>query len=382
MRDDVTFAVERVWGSCYVRVEADYVIVGAGISGATIARMLADAGKHVAVVEARERVGGNCADVMHPSGFRYNLHGPHFFRTSSPRIQAFVERFAAFYPYCATAVTQVGGELFPWPLHRSTFDRFASVATPAPAEPTGRNFETAMLELLPPGVYHTFIAGYTSKQWGVPPTRLDADLAKRIEVREDDDLRFSKASFQGMPMGGYTAWVEAILDRIPVHLSTDIHARDSDVRWRRKLIYTGPIDRFFGHSLGPLPYRTQERVDLFVPGARSLYPCAQINLSSVKMGRHVRTIEWRHMLAPGEGPETGTLLTVETPRDATCWTEAEYPFPSPEAKALYQRYVELAAERPDVLFCGRMGEYRYLDMDQAIGRAMLHADRLLREDAE
>ena len=126
-----------------MRFDADYVVVGAGLTGATLARVLSDAGRDVLVLEARERVGGNAADVVHPSGIRYNLYGPHYFRTSSPRIEAFARRFAGFYPFSARVMTQIGDELFPWPLHRAIFDRFAATGRPAPPAPAA-NFETAM----------------------------------------------------------------------------------------------------------------------------------------------------------------------------------------------------------------------------------------------
>ena len=168
-----------------------------------------------------------------------------------------------------------------------------------------------------------------------------------------------------------------MLSGINVSLSTDFHSNQDNVKWNRQLIYTGPIDRFFNYQLGRLPYRTQIRTELFLAGQKYVFPCGQVNLPSPSEGRHVRTIEWRHMLEPGEGPDGGTLLTVETPVDARDWMEAEYPFPSKAAREHYDRYTVLAAEMPDVLFCGRLGEYRYLDMDQAIGRAMMLANRLL-----
>ena len=363
-----------------MRLEADYVVVGAGLTGATIARMLHDAGCDVLLLEARDCVGGNVVDAVHPCGIRQNLHGPHYFRTSSERIRDYALRFAEFYPFAATLMTQVADEVFAWPLHRAIFDRFAQDHVP-PHAAAAANFETAMLALVPPAIYELFIRGYSQKQWGVDPATLDADLAKRIEVRDDGDLRLSKASFQGLPGGGFTGWVQSMLRGIETRLSTDFHDVRDAVRWRRKLIYTGPVDRFFDHCFGKLPYRAQHRVDLFIPGTRSVYPCGQTNLPAVHEGGHVRTVEWRHMLAPGEGPETGTLLTLEFPVDAADWRQAEYPLPTRAAREHYDCYAARTAEHPDVLFCGRLGEYRYLDMDQAIGRAMLHADRLLAEHA-
>lgn len=365
-----------------MRIDADYIVVGAGLTGATIARLLSDAGRDVVVIEARDRIGGNVADTVHRCGIRHNLHGPHYFRTSSARVRDFAQRFADFYPFAAIVMSQVEGELYPWPLHRATFERFSAPCQTAPAAMTPANFEEAMLAVVPPVIYRNFIQGYSCKQWGVSAADLDTELARRIEIRDDGDRRLSKASFQALPRGGFTAWVESMLCGIEVVRATDFHDVRPSVRWRRKLIYTGPIDRFFNYQFGRLPYRAQQRIDLFITGHRQVFPCGQINLPSPNDGRHARTIEWRHMLAPGEGPDTGTLLTLEFPVDAADWNTAEYPFPSNAARQHHDRYAALAGERRDILFCGRLGEYRYLDMDQAIARAMRHADRLLDEAAE
>lgn len=357
---------------------ADYLIVGAGLTGATIARRLHDAGRKVLVIEARDRIGGNVADALHPSGIRYNLHGPHYFRTSSPRIRRFAERFASFYPFAARIMSEVGGQFFRWPLHREDAARLGLGDGGAVAhEGAPTNFEAAMLARVPPAFYDAFIGAYTRKQWGVDPAKLEPGLARRIEIRDDGDERLSKARFQGLPRGGYSAWVENMLAGIEVRLSTDFHAVAGEVGWRRHLIYTGPIDRFFDFALGRLPYRAQERTTEFLPGATRIYPCGQINVPSPRDGRHIRTIEWKHMMEPSTAPATGTLLTHEVPVDAIDWRQAEYPFPAAAARTLFKRYAALARRRRDILICGRLGEYRYLDMDQAMGRAMVLADRLL-----
>ncbi|WP_174298638.1 UDP-galactopyranose mutase [Sphingomonas bacterium] len=360
--------------------DVDYVIVGAGLTGATIARILTDAGRSVCVLEARDRVGGNVADVVHPCGIRFNLHGPHYFRTSSARIEAFVTRFARFYPFSARVMTRSGGELFDWPLHKADFDRLTAGGDD-PAEEgadTGPadNFETRMLSLMPRRIYRRFVHGYTTKQWGVAPSSLDPGLASRLEIREDGDVRLSRATFQALPYGGFTGWIEKMLDGIEVLTGRDHHTQ-REVRWRRRLVYTGSIDRYFDYVHGQLPYRTQRRDHRYLPGRRFVQPCGQINIPGLEDGPAVRTVEWNHMLEDAARPAAGTLLTTETPGTAGDWTQAEYPFPSSSARSRYEAYLKLAGGSPDVLFCGRLGEYRYLDMDQAIGRAMVHASRLL-----
>jgi len=357
----------------------DYVIVGAGITGAVIARELCDAGYAVQVVEQRPHLGGNMHDAVHASGIRYHVYGPHYFRTASIDLWRYVNRFSRFYPYEAILKTQVGGKNFAWPLNRAELIEGFGEVDPQCVTANPTNFREAMLNQLSPAVYETFIEPYTEKQWGTTADKLALDLAGRIELRDSKDPRLKTSPYQGIPVGGYTAWFEKILDGIPVDRGVDF-SNDSDrYQWRRKLIYTGPIDRLFNSCHGRLSYRAQQRTHLFFPDIDRAMPCGQVNFPSWEDGAHIRAIEWRHMLEPGEFNGKGTLVTTETPYSPQTWNDLEYPCPEAESRRRYALYRDLANERKDLLVCGRLGEYRYLDMDQALGRALMLSRQLIIE---
>jgi UDP-galactopyranose mutase len=359
----------------------DFTIVGAGITGATLARLLHDAGHSVLVLERRGHVGGNVSDhIDGQTGLWVHDHGPHLFRTSSDRIWSFVQRFGAFHAYRHRVLSDVGGSLFPWPLGRSTLTLLEG-EDPQPAlanHHTAQHLEEAALSLMPRVVYETFVKPYNEKQWGVPAAALEADLCKRFDVREDDNLDFTPhAKYQALPVNGYRSLVEQMLQGIDVRLghevSSDRGGMNLDERFRpqRRMFFSGPIDVYFGRCFGALRYRCQGRNHQHT---QQRLGAAVINNPLHSGGAHVRTIDWS-WLNPWTSTTT-TLWTTETPREAVVLDELEYPFPSSEQRALYERYRALATD-PMVVFCGRLGEYRYLDMDQAIGRAMLLAEHEL-----
>jgi UDP-galactopyranose mutase len=362
------------------RPSVDYLVVGSGLTGAVIARQLSDAGHQVLVVDRRDHLGGNVHDAVQQGGIRVHTYGPHYFRTNSERIWSFVNRFADFYKYEAVLVSEVHGRFEHWPVTASYIRRAVGERwSPAFSGEPG-NFEEASLAMMPESVYRDFVKGYTEKQWGVPAASLSAELAGRFDVRADDDVRLKRQRHQGIPVGGYAQLMTAMLDGIPVELGHD-HLRHRDaIAWRKGLVFTGPIDEYFGCSLGRLAYRGQRREHEYHPDAEELQPYGQVNNPDPAAGPHVRTLEWRHMLSPEERARAvGTILTRETPftpgeHEADA---CEYPFPDDGNKALYRRYRALASKHRDVLICGRLGEYRYYDMDQAIARALLLAKRLL-----
>lgn len=357
----------------------DYLVVGTGLTGAVIARTLADAGLAVLAVERREHPGGNVRDEVHPSGIRVHSYGPHYFRTSSERIWKFVGRFARFYPYQARVRSRVGDREESWPVSAAAIRRLLGREwTPEPAGPAD-SFEAAVLRTMPREAYDLFVREYTEKQWGVPAATLSAKLARRFSVRADEDPRFTPAArFQGIPEDGYAAWVERMLEPVPVLLGFD-YLRDPDVfRPRLGTVFTGPIDEFFGFRLGRLRYRGQRRETTYLPDVDRFQSVGQVNEPQHAAGPHIRTLEWKQMMPPEQAAACrGTVVTRETPFTPDDPDGYEYPFPDAENEALYARYRALAAEREDVLICGRLGEYRYYDMDQAIGRALVLARGLL-----
>lgn len=349
-------------------MQVDYLVVGSGLTGATIARALADAGREVLVVDRRSHLGGNVHDTLWPNGVRVHTYGPHYFRTSSPRIWEYATRFDDFHPYEARVLTQADGLLHFWPLGRSFVDSFGK---PTPND-SPRNFEEAALSLMPRRVYELFVKEYTEKQWGVPATQLSASLCKRFDVREDDDTRFSKALWQGIPRRGYAHWMREMLSGVPTLLSFDYLKRRDELQPKR-VVYTGPIDELFGCSLGRLKYRSQRRVHTH---SYNSLPAAQVNNPTHAGGEHVRTLDWRKMM-PDDSKCQGTIITTETPYTPTDPNCYEYPFPDTANARLYVEYKRMAAADEKLTVCGRLGEYRYYDMDQAIAAAMVKAEALL-----
>lgn len=343
--------------------QADYLIVGAGLTGATIARLLVDAGKRVRVIERKTHPGGNCYDFRHESGILMGGHGPHYFRTSSERIWQFVRRFAEWVPFAAEVRARVGAALEAWPVTDEWLRRHCGANWTPAFKGVAENFEDMCLTRMPQLAYETFIKGYTQKQWGRPPKELSADLANRIEVRQGVDRRLKQATYQAVPKLGYTAFIRGLLAGIPVELGADYAPKV----WRAAhTVYTGPIDEYFGHRLGKLRYRTQNRKTYWDKLSAAVQPVIQVNFPSIG-DPHIRTVEWRHALP---GSYRGSVVTYEYAGDAVRPDDYEYPVPDPANHERYGLYRALAAMESNLTFAGRLGTYRYLDMDQAIGAAM------------
>lgn len=329
-------------------VRADYIIIGAGLTGATVARVLADAGRDVVVLERRPEVGGNCADALYPgTNIRYGLYGPHYFRTNSPRIWEWAQRFGTFYPWSASVQTSIGGKCYRWPL-LSTEQHLRSTA----------------------------IGQYNRKMWGTedPP----GEIKSRVECRQDDkDLRLKTDKYQGLPREGYTAWIAEMLRGITVLKGFNFFHHLESVQAQIKLIYTGPIDALFGCCYGRLRYRGQMRQTKLSDHREPVQTTVQVNYPEPHV-RFIRAIEWNHMM---EIPrwEHGSLVTYETPFTPLTDDHFEYPYNDDKNKDLYQKYCRFAALDSGLVLAGRLGTYRYLDMDQAIGHGLSIAERLLAE---
>lgn len=360
-------------------IKSDYVIVGSGLTGAVIARLLTDAGKSVAVVDRRAHFGGNVADERHDSGIFIHKYGPHFFRTVSHEIWRFVNRFARFHPYQHQVKSLVDGCCENWPVAASYVRRVCGDDwQPALTTERPRNFEEAALSLMPEPIYEKFVKGYTEKQWGVPARQLAAELCGRFDLRHDDNPYLShRAKYQGIPLGGYSVMMERMLEGIPLHLNVDYLSNREEFRPNRLLIFTGPIDEYFGFALGKLAYRGQQRSITYHAEHDYLQPSAQVN--NPGPGSHIRDIEWKHLMPAEQAASLrGTVITREVPCTPRSPHEYEYPFPDADNRRLYEQYRALARSEPQVLICGRLGEYRYYDMDHAIGRAMKLAQHILR----
>lgn len=357
-------------------------IVGSGLTGASIARLLHDAGIRVSVFERRGHIGGNVHDFVHPSGIRIHTYGPHYFRTNSPSIWSFVQRFGTFHTYRAVVKSWVDEQYENWPISAEYLQRIEASDYLKQAHPfstSAKNFEEAALRLMPVAVYEKFVKNYTLKQWGVEPTRLSPDLIKRFNIHHDNDPHLTPGyRWQGIPLKGYAHWMNQMLEGIEVHLNVDYLKHKQAFELPDYTVFTGAIDAFFGFDLGHLQYRGQQREHVFLPNTDWYQPCAQVNNPSLDANPHIRTLEWKHMLPLTEQQLIqGTIITREIPFSPENIDQYEYPFPDAANQVLYQRYCERAAKIPNLLICGRLGEYRYYDMDQALGRAMMLVQKRL-----
>jgi UDP-galactopyranose mutase len=359
----------------------DYLVVGAGLTGATLARQLAQAGREVLVVDRRKHLGGNVHDHGHPSGIAVHTYGPHYFRTNSDRLWEYVNRFGRFFRFEARVQSFVDGDLVEWPIRESYLRRVAGPGWQPAFSGVPTSFEEAALAIMPRATYEKLVRPYTEKQWGVAAVSLSPELARRIEVRREDDARLVQHKYQGIPWDGYAAWTARMFEGIPVLLDFDYLEHRDTVGARRLLIFTGAIDELFGFDLGRLAYRGQRRQLAYHAEGGLRQPCGQVNNPQHENGPSIRTLEWKHMMPPERAAAaSGTLLTIEVPFTPTDPDQYEYPFPDVANRLLYERYQRRAAAIPNLLVCGRLGEYRYYDMDQAIGRALTLARTVLRND--
>lgn len=358
-------------------MQVDYLIVGSGLTGATIARTLKDSGKDVLVIDRRAHAGGNVHDTFHPSGIRIHTYGPHYFRTSSEAIWKFVNRFARFYKYEAQLKTLIDGEFQNWPVSREYVERLCGKDWTPGFSGVPANFEEASLASMPQAIYEKFVKGYTEKQWGVKATSLSAALARRFTVHNGDDPRLMPHKYQGIPEGGYAAFMTKMLEGIPVELNVDYLKNRDRYESRKLTVFTGPIDEYFQFDLGRLGYRGQKRHHQYLADVDVYQPCGQVNNPDPNNGPHVRILEWKHMMDPEHTSQIrGTVITSETPFTPEDAEQYEYPFPDSANDALYRQYRERADRIPNLLIAGRLGEYKYFDMDQVIAHALMLSEKI------
>jgi UDP-galactopyranose mutase len=357
-------------------LDAEFIIIGSGLTGASIARTLTDRGCRVVVVERRNHMGGNVHDWMHSSGIRVHTYGPHYFRTSSDDIWNFVQRFSEFYPFEAILKARLSRRLVPWPVTKQLVASYDLSAWQVHDNSPPRNFEEGILRKMPIPVYQQYVESYTYKQWGLPPSALSAQLAQRVELRDSDDPRLKTSKYQGLPTDGYAAFMRNMLKGIPIILNASYSQIRNNIPATAKIVYTGPIDEFFDFDMGRLEWRGQRRRHVYAHSPLK-FPVAQVNFPSLKQ-KAIRVVEWAHLMPPGSKFD-GTVLTYETPYSPTDPVDYEYPCQDSRNQNLFVKYRSRATAFPNITFCGRLGEYRYWDMDQAIARAFLIGNRLILE---
>ena len=353
------------------------VIVGAGLSGAVIARTLAEAGHDIHVVDSRPNVAGNCHTARDPeTGVLVHEYGPHIFHTGDDDVWAYVNRFADFEPYRHRVLTTVGDEVFAMPIHLSTINQFfgtdmdsdeaeAFIAAKADKTITApANFEEQALAFIGVELYEAFFKGYTTKQWGCDPRTLPAEILKRLPLRFTDDDSYFNHPHQGLPRHGYTAMVQAMLDHARITVSLDTPYNQS-LHKGDHLFYSGPLDGFFDHRLGRLGYRTLDFETFRQSGDFQGIPVMNYGDADVP---YTRITEHKHF-APWESHE-GTICAREYSRACGPDDIPYYPIRLVQEKALLGEYVALAETLEHVSFVGRLATYRYIDMDVCIREAL------------
>jgi UDP-galactopyranose mutase len=357
---------------------ADFIIVGSGLTGSTIARILVDHQQDVIILERKDHIAGNVYDYKHESGAMIHKYGPHYFRCGSEKIWNFVNRFSSFYNWSAELRSKINGDYLNWPVQQSFIETIAGTEWNLfRGEP--KNFEEACLAKMPRELYEMFIKGYTEKQWGVKCTELDKDLAVRITINKSNvNTLTPNHKWNALPRYGYTEMVANMIRDIEVKTNFDYLEHRNKVVANKLLIFTGPVDEFFNYKYGKLKYRGQNRKIEYLPDQEQYQPYIQVNYPNAGDPR-IRTIEWKHLMhADDKKYVKGTVLTHETPFTPESPHQYEYPFPDKFNKSLYENYKAEAEKLQNVLICGRLGEYRYYDMDQAIGRAMNFASEILK----
>lgn len=368
----------------------DYLIVGAGLFGAVFAQRAVEAGRSVLVLDRRPQIGGNVytRDV---EGIHVHQYGAHIFHTNDRRVWDYVSRFADFNRFTNSPVANYRGEIYSLPFNMYTFNKMWGVVTPEQAraeidrqksdcgigEP--RNLEEQAITLVGRDIYEKLVKGYTEKQWGRPCTELPAFIIRRLPVRYTYDNNYFNALFQGIPMGGYTKMVRTMLEGADVLTDTD-YLTDKDYFDARSshVIYTGAIDEYFGYTLGNLEYRSV-RFETELLDQENYQGNAAVNYTD-RETPWTRIIEhkWFQFGLDDEGKTIPkTVISREFSQEWKPGDEPYYPLNDERNNRLYCEYRKLAESEPDITFGGRLGEYKYYDMDQVIAAALDLADRMI-----
>lgn len=355
-------------------MQTDILIVGAGFAGSIIAERFATEGKSVVIIEKRDHIGGNAFDELDKSGVLVHRYGPHIFHTNSQRVSEYLSRFTEWREYEHKVLAMVDERLYPVPINRTTINSLyglnlseAEVAHYLESIRTHTtpvtNSEDVVLNNVGPDLCDKFFRGYTKKQWNLDLSQLSPAVAGRIPVRTNDDDRYFTDSFQKMPSEGYTRMFERILENpnIRVELGTDFADVKNTVR-AKKIFYSGPIDGYFDHQFGRLPYRSLAFEHEHLSDKAQFQPVGTVNYPNDFA--FTRITEFKHLTGQAHA---GTSIVREYPKSEG---DPYYPIPTPDTLALYQKYKELAKSETGTHFIGRLAEYRYYNMDQVVASAL------------
>jgi len=354
----------------------DYLVVGAGFAGSVLAERLASQhGARVLLIDRRNHIGGNAYDEPNEAGILYHKYGPHIFHTNSQQVVDYLSQFTEWRPYEHRVLATVRDKLVPIPINRTTLntlfdldlktDEEAAEYLASRAEPVEeiRTSEDVVINAVGQELYELFFRGYTRKQWGLDPSELDKQVTSRIPTRTNTDDRYFGDTFQAMPKDGYTAMFEKMTDHPLIEKRFGVDFEEvAGYDKADHIIYTGPIDEYFGFRYGKLPYRSL-KFDHRTLDQEQFQPVAVVNYPSEDVP-YTRISEYKHLTGQ-QHPRT--TITYEYP---SAEGDPYYPIPRPENQELFKKYEALADATEGVTFVGRLATYRYYNMDQIVGQAL------------
>ena len=355
----------------------DYLIVGSGLFGAIFACEATKKGKKCLVIDKREHIAGN---IYTEKIENINVHkyGAHIFHTSDKEVWNYINQFAEFNRYTNSPVARYKNEVYNLPFNMNTFNKLWGVFTPEEAKKkieeelkeakieNPKNLEEQAIKLVGKTIYEKLIKGYTEKQWGRKATELPAFIIKRLPVRFTYDNNYFNDLYQGIPIGGYTSIIEKMLDGIEVRLDCDYFENKKELEnIAQKIIFTGPIDKYYNYKFGHLEYRSL-RFEMEILDIENYQGNSIVNYTDYKIP-YTRIIEHKHF---EYGTQPKTVITREFPDNWTLEKEPYYPINNDKNNQLYEKYRELADKDDKVIFGGRLGEYKYYDMDKVVKRAL------------
>ena len=362
----------------YVMKKYDYLIVGTGLFGAVFAHEAKEAGKTCLVIDKRNHIAGNIyTDKV--KDIDVHQYGAHIFHTSNETGWNYVNRFAKFNRYTNSPVANYKGEIYNMPFNMNTFNKLWGVVTPQEAQAkieeqkaayhveNPQNLEEQAISLIGPDVYTKLVKGYTEKQWGKRATELPSFIIKRLPVRFTYDNNYFNDDYQGIPVEGYTKMIERMLDGVEVKLEEDfLKNREAFMEQADKIVYTGMIDEYYNYCYGELEYRSLNFETEVLEGVENYQGNAVVNYTEYEVP-YTRIIEHKHFTY---GTQPDTVITREYPKTWSKGDEPYYPMNDEKNLNLYEKYTELAAKEGNVIFGGRLGMYKYYDMDDTIEAAL------------